>query len=407
LGPRLRTGALLLMIAALAAGLAAFATTAESHQGHAQKKLFPESWHYEVQNGNYDFWMTLSTSDVWLLCDTPATCATKWKSPFDLSLADWNAQPDTVDFDYTDDVRDTDFDLNVYIQDDAMGDPALLGIAPTYGQFGFPCFSPGCVYSGEVYVGDDAHDGPYGTPHERQGTISHEVGHIIQLAHESVNGDESVQYDCGLDDTGVIPYSIMSYNCIDPVAVGGLELYLVEPWDVCGVNHKYPDPTFGFAGCDGTIPTPSPTASPTPTPTPSPTATPPVSGSSTASVTASPTVTPTPSASPPTTPTPPNGIERVWGDVNCNDNPDPVDSLLVLRFDAGLAVNPQAGCPATGAFLFIGAQQVRWGNVDCQAGVNPVDSLKILLADAGSPAPQPAECPELGDIVFVSEQAPA
>jgi hypothetical protein len=264
------------------------------------------------------------------------------------------------------------------------------------------------VYSGEVYVGDDAHSGPYGTPHERQGTLSHEVGHIIQLAHESVNDDESVLYDCGVDNTGTIPYSIMSYACIDPVAVGGLELYLIEPWDVCGVNHKYPDPAFPFTGCDGTIPTPSPTASPTPTPTPSPTATPPVSGSATASVTASPTVTPTPSASPPTTPTPPNGVERVWGDVNCNDSPDPVDSLLVLRFDAGLAVNnPQAGCPATGAFLFIGAQQVRWGNVDCQAGVNPIDSLKILLADAGSPAPQPALCPELGDTVFVSEQAPS
>ncbi len=46
----------------------------------------------------------------------------------------------------------------------------------------------------------------------------------------------------------------MSYNCIDPVPVGGQGIYAIQPWDTCGVNHAYYDPTIGYSGCGVTEP---------------------------------------------------------------------------------------------------------------------------------------------------------
>ena len=212
--------------------------------------------------------MDLSTSDVWLNCDgDAAACGAKWDGPFTSSMADWNNQPMTVRFDYTDEVRDANFDVNVYIEDEVPGGGGgLLGFAPTYDINGVPCSGACVVYSGIVYVGDDAHSGVYGTANDRLATLSHEMGHIISLAHESTNADETQLYDCGMDDTGPIPHSVMSYNCIDPVAIGGFGESDVKPWDVCGVNHAYNDPAFGFSGRDLTTTTPSPTPTPTPSP---------------------------------------------------------------------------------------------------------------------------------------------
>ncbi len=91
----------------------------------------------------------------------------------------------------------------------------------------------------------------------------------------------------------------------------------------------------------GATPTPSPTPSPTPTltpistPSPTPSPTPPA--------TASPTPTPSPS------PTPRPGDDRVWGDADCSGEITPVDSLKLLRYDAGLSVPQAAGCPPMGS----------------------------------------------------------
>ncbi|MEX0684331.1 MAG: hypothetical protein WD904_12570 [Dehalococcoidia bacterium] len=405
---RSHTYAALALVAVAALALAALATTAESHQGHPQKKLFPERWHYQVQNGDYAAWMTLSTSDVWLECDNNENqCGTKWKTPFDDAFADWNSQPDTVTFAITNGVQNEFFDLNVYVEDEALGDPTLLGIAPTFDENDFPCFDPSCeVAYGLIIIGDDAHNGPYAGPLDRRATLGHEAGHIIQLAHESTNEDETQLYECGMDDTGPIPHSIMSYDCIDPVAVDGAGEFFVQPWDVCGINHAYYDPAFDFTGCDGTLNTPSPTPSPSPSETPTATPTPTPSQTSTQTATTTPTggnsVSPTSSATPSTTPV---GIARVWGDINCGGGSNPVDSLLVLRFDAGLSTSAPAGCPLPGTLLYVPFQccGTAWGNVDCLSGVNPVDSLKILLADAGTPTDQPAGCPEIGDTVVLTE----
>ncbi len=388
----MRVAGALVIAAFVAIGLAAVAGPVESHTGHQQKKLFPERWHYQP-NGDFGAWMDLGTSDVWLNCDgDAAACGAKWNGPFADSIADWNSQPTTVRFDYTDGVQDADFDVNVYIEDEVPGDPGVLGIAPTYDISGNPCFGSCSVYSGIVWIGDDAHGPPYATANDRLATLSHEVGHIISLAHESTDPSESQLFDCGMDDTGPIPHSVMAYDCIDPVSIGGAGESGVQPWDACGVNHAYHDPAFGYSGCGltTTTPTASPTTSPAPTASPTPTPTPTPPSSPTVTVTASPTP-PSPSAA-----ATPLVVTFVWGDVNCSGQSNPVDSLKLLQFDSGLFVGQPPGCPAMGHEIKAASVLFAWGDVDCGGGINPVDALKVLRSDAGLTVNKAPGCPEIG-----------
>ena len=166
------------------------------------------------------------------------------------------------------------------------------------------------------------------------------------------------------------------------------------------------------------VPSTSPTASPPPTvaPTASPTLAP--------TVTATPTTTPvgqTPSPTPAPTPTatatpvgqtstptptvaPPPGTVVAWGDGNCSGGaPNPIDSLLTLRHDAGLATDT-GGCPALGTTVEVAdASPHVWGDVDCSGGVTPIDSLKLLRFDAGLSVSQADGCPLIGSEVTVVE----
>ena len=96
----------------------------------------------------------------------------------------------------------------------------------------------------------------------------------------------------------------------------------------------------------------------------------------------------------------------VWGDVNCSGGVNPVDSLTLLRFDAGLPVGQAPGCPALSNNLTpVAALQFSWGDVDCGGGINPVDALKVLRSDAGLSVDQAPGCPEIGNetpVVVVS-----
>jgi hypothetical protein len=102
---------------------------------------------------------------------------------------------------------------------------------------------------GEAWIGDNPHSGPYSPNAVRQATVIHELGHLLSLRLESVNADESQVYECGWDNTGQIPTSVMSYDCIDPPSIGGSGIYTVQNWDVCGVNHAYPDAAFEWESC--------------------------------------------------------------------------------------------------------------------------------------------------------------
>jgi hypothetical protein len=96
------------------------------------------------------------------------------------------------------------------------------------------------------------------------------------------------------------------------------------------------------------------------------------------------------------------GEDRIWGDVDCNGTANPVDSLKLLRFDAGLSVDQAAGCPAVNAAVTVDGAALAWGNVDCDSGApGPVDSLKLLRFDGGLEVAQEPGCPEIGSTVSV------
>lgn len=98
------------------------------------------------------------------------------------------------------------------------------------------------------------------------------------------------------------------------------------------------------------------------------------------------------------------GTARVWGDVDCNGSVNPVDSLKILRADAGFSDTPPTGCPAFSSTIAVTgfSAATKWGDGDCNGSVNPVDSLKTLRADAGFSDTPAANCPALKANVTVS-----
>jgi hypothetical protein len=235
----------------LAAFMLAGTGVIEGHPGHPQKKLFSARWYQQLQGNDYASWMTLSTSQFWYDCgSSPGDCQSRWLVPGLAAFGDWNTQATTVEMNLMPD-QSTLYDINIVFDDYALGDPGLLGIGLPYDSGFNLCLENCTIFYGVAIMGDIPHQGAYGTSTSREATTAHELGHLFNLRHESVNADESVLYPCGVDDTGAIPVSIMSYNCIDPVAVGGSGIYEVQPWDACGVNHAYIDPTIGYAGCGG------------------------------------------------------------------------------------------------------------------------------------------------------------
>jgi hypothetical protein len=170
------------------------------------------------------------------------------------------------------------------------------------------------------------------------------------------------------------------------------------------------DETSEFSACESVEPppgTPTPTLSPTPSVTATPTASPDGQTPSPTAVGQTPTPTEVGQTPTPTefgqTPTPtPEGDEVVWGDINCSGDADPVDSLLVLRHDAGLSTNT-GDCPPLGDGVGVaGVTERVWGDIDCSGEVNPVDSLKLLRFDAGLGVAQEPGCPVLGEPVNVA-----
>ena len=48
-----------------------------------------------------------------------------------------------------------------------------------------------------------------------------------------------------------------------------------------------------------------------------------------------------------------------------------------------------------------------WGNVECNAAIDPVDALKLLRFDAGLEVQQEDGCPEIGEAVTPKRLAPS
>jgi outer membrane protein assembly factor BamB len=271
----MRTKRLLLLVAACAAVAGVLAISlgppaTEAHPTiHPQKKLFSHRW-YKQSSG-----MGLTTSPPWFgapgaPCDggiNVASCVSKWSAPTWGGLADWNSQPMKPRF-LVQGNQNPNYDVNIYVLDILFGNPQILGVGLPLDAAKNFCDPSVCIIIryGEVGLADDPHQGVYGTSNVRLGTTVHELGHLLNLRHESVNADESIHYQCGIDNTGPIPVSAMAYDCIDPPAQGGSGINNVQPWDTCGVNHAYPDPVFEWEGCvcyappSGAAPAPGPAA---------------------------------------------------------------------------------------------------------------------------------------------------
>lgn len=320
----------------LAAAVALMTAGAFAHQGHPQKGLLPFTWYQQVQGDDYATWMTLSTSDVVLECGTDqADCGSRWNGPFEEAIADWNAQATTARLDYDDGVQSQAFDVNVVVKDEADGEPFLFGIARFFDSAYHECFFGCQTWYGLAEVGDASHTGGWGTPGERQVTIAHELGHLLGLGHESVG------HPCGYDDGGPVPHSVMSYNCIDPVDRHGLTEIKVQPWDVCGVNHKYEDPTIGFADCEGLAA---------------------------------------------------KQLER-RDDTDCNGSSDVVDSLRVLRFVAALPTDLPVECTPLGQYSIPHGGFT--GDLDCDNDTDAADALVLQRKIASLPVFVESWCPGL------------
>jgi hypothetical protein len=361
------------IVFALVALVGGLSVRGDASGAEPEKKLFETRW-YQGPGGDYDEWMTLSTSALYFWCGASEDdCASRWEGPTNAAIDDWNSQPTTVRLERK--VNQSEFnDMNILIVDVIMGDPGLLGIALPYDDNQDFCFEDCEIRFGDVYAADWVHDGPYGTAAVRQATMVHEIGHQFGLMHESVDAEGYSVFPCGQDYLGSIPTSIMSYACIDPAIAGGSAMYTVQPWDVCGVNHAYPDPGIGYAGCDG---------GGTPTPVPSG----------------------TPAASPPPGPTATHSAGAVqWANADCDSELSTRDNQAILRV---VLSQPQLSqtqpCTPIGEEVSVdGYGEKMWADADCDGELTTRDNQgllrKILSQGALS---QTAPCPPIGDDVGV------
>ncbi len=85
------------------------------------------------------------------------------------------------------------------------------------------------------------------------------------------------------------------------------------------------------------------------------------------------------------------------GDVDCNGGANSVDSLKLLRYNAGLPYAHSSPCLEIGDEY--GDPVHLWGDLDCSGVINAVDALKALRFVAGLPVAQTEPCIDLGQIL--------
>jgi Tol biopolymer transport system component len=87
------------------------------------------------------------------------------------------------------------------------------------------------------------------------------------------------------------------------------------------------------------------------------------------------------------------------GDIDCSGAADPIDSLKLLRHDAGLSVTYPGPCLMIGEQTTINQIDLTWGDVDCDGVIGAIDALKVLRFDAGLSVQQTQPCPPLGEFL--------
>ena len=75
-------------------------------------------------------------------------------------------------------------------------------------------------------------------------------------------------------------------------------------------------------------------------------------------------------------------------------------------FGAGTANSASAPIEAEGAISPGGVEGLIQGDVDCGTNVTPVDSLKVLRHDAGLSVQQDEPCPDIGTVIPTGEGVP-
>ena len=75
-------------------------------------------------------------------------------------------------------------------------------------------------------------------------------------------------------------------------------------------------------------------------------------------------------------------------------------------FGAGTANSANAPNEVAGAISPGGVEGLIQGDVDCGKSVSPVDSLKVLRHDAGLSVQQAEPCPDIGTVIPAGEGVP-
>ncbi|MCH7483523.1 MAG: hypothetical protein IIA90_00055 [Chloroflexi bacterium] len=73
------------------------------------------------------------------------------------------------------------------------------------------------------------------------------------------------------------------------------------------------------------------------------------------------------------------------GDVNCDSSVDPIDALMILRFDAGLDTGIPQGCPAIGDGMHAVASAI--GDLAIRLGVAPKSIAVLQIRQVEWPDP--------------------
>jgi len=99
------------------------------------------------------------------------------------------------------------------------------------------------------------------------------------------------------------------------------------------------------------------------------------------------------------------GVDRIWGDVDCDGTVGTRDSQALLRNVLEQPPLSQTGdCPAIGAPVTVDGNDGVWGDVDCDGTVGTRDSQALLRNVLEQPAlSQTSPCPLIGVLAQVAD----